>query len=113
MYATAMGFDSLSLKPYISGDVVVLAVVGAFYVNIGLYAFENTDCVGRVVHGDPVDAADAGAHLGAYGVGKDRPARSFVDKLIGGYRDAKNIALTAGLLEMPQMPHMQQVEHSV
>jgi len=66
-----------------------------------------------LVDGHEVDDVESGDRLGAQGAGEGRPIRAFVDELVRRDGDDQDVAVLAGLLEMPDVADVQQVEHAV
>ena len=108
------GLDRFLLGGDVAGHVLAgLAILRALGEVIRLEQLDRLDRGGPMIDGHEVDAAQGPDHLRPQILGKGRAMRPLVDPLIGRQSDHENVAVTLGLLKMPQMADVQQIEDAV
>ncbi len=92
----------------------LLGPIGARHQHVGLK--KRDERVRAILAEDDhgVDAVESGENLGTLAFGVDRAGGPFdcADRAVGTHSNDQRVAEAAGVLQLPQMPGVQQVEHA-
>ena len=89
--------------------------VGALDEHVGLQAADDLLRVVLVEHDDGIHAREAGEHFGALVLWVERAGGSFdcAHRTVGIDGDDKRVPFAAGILQIPYMARVQQIEYTV
>lgn len=103
----------LALKD-LTGDVFRrVGVVGALHVEVGPDEPDCLDGSEMGIDGDKINALEASEHLGVELLWEGGAVRPLVHEPVGRERDDEHVAYRLGLMEIPQVPDVEQVEDPV